>query len=63
MRIAEEGCKFSKTYTIKSPCKGKFLYLIRSNEGKIEEFCVDDLTDEKAVEKLVDLPKESVIPI
>jgi hypothetical protein len=62
MKIAEEGCKFSKTYTIKSSCRGKFLYLIRE-EGKIAEFCVEDLTDEAAVEKLAALPKESVIPI
>jgi hypothetical protein len=63
MKIAEEGCKFAKTYTIKSACTGKFLYLIRDEDEKVAEFCVEDLTDEAAVEKLSKLPKESVIPI
>lgn len=43
--LAEEECKFSKTYTIKSTCKGKYLYLIRNAEKKIAELCITDLTD------------------
>lgn len=50
MAVAEEGCKFSKTYTIESPCEGKFLYLIRDNTKKIRELCVTDLTDPETIE-------------
>jgi hypothetical protein len=49
LAVAEEGCKFSKTYTIESECKGKFLYLIRDNTKKIRELCVVDLTDEETI--------------
>lgn len=46
LEIAEEGCKFSKTYTLVSPCKGKFLYLVRDQDDEdVSELCIDDLTD------------------
>jgi hypothetical protein len=42
---AEGGCKFKKTYTFESTCKGKFLYLVRGDDGAIKEVCVTDITD------------------
>lgn len=63
MEVATEGCKFSKTYTVESNCKGKFLYLIRDEKKKIKELCVSDLTNPETQKKLVALPKEMVIPI
>lgn len=63
MAVAEEGCKFTKSYPLKSTCTGQYLYLIRDGSNAVKELCVTDLTDPEIQEKLTQLPKEAVIPI
>jgi len=60
---AEGGCKFTKTFALTSKCEGQFLYLVRNSEKKIQEFCVQDITNSDSIAKLEALPMESVIPI
>lgn len=45
LAVAEAGCKFQKTFSFESTCAGKFLYLIRGEDGSIKELCVTDITD------------------
>jgi hypothetical protein len=45
LAIAEEGCKFTKSYPIKSNCRGQYLYLIRDGANNVKELCVTDLTN------------------
>jgi len=53
----------TKTYKIESECEGT-LYLSRNKEtDKIEEVCIDDLTDPDQLETLLKLNKESIVPI
>jgi len=52
MAVAEEGCKFTKSYPLKSTCTGQYLYLIRDGSNAVKELCVTDLTDPEIQEKL-----------